>query len=233
VSGAARPPVLLMEAARLAAVEDGAAAVSLRLEAGELALVLAGDAARAAAVADLACGVEPAAEGAVRFLGQDWARLPPDIADALRGRIGRVFAAGGWLPHLTVPENIMLPLLHHTRTERAALTERAAALACRFGLPGLPLGLPAGLPPADLARAACVRAFLGEAPLLLLEHPLLHGRVPDLMAPLRDALAEARARGAACLWITGSPMVWRDAGLPATHRLVLNDQGLRAARAAA
>ena len=30
------------------------------------------------------------------FLNQDWARVPSDLANALRGRIGRVFATSTW-----------------------------------------------------------------------------------------------------------------------------------------
>jgi phospholipid/cholesterol/gamma-HCH transport system ATP-binding protein len=221
--------VLLLDAALDADDPEDRQVLDLRLEAGELALVLATDPGRAARCADLASGVSAPAEGRVAFLGQDWARLPHDIADALRGRIGRVFHDGGWIPHLSAADNILLPMLHHTRTAAGVLRDRAAALAQDFGLPGLPLGRPGALSPADLARAACVRAFLGEPALLVLESPLLQGRVPELAAPLRDAVAAARARGAACLWLTASEAVWQG-GLPASQRLVLTDLGLRAAR---
>lgn len=227
---ATRPPALLMEAVRGADDPTETAVLDLRLEAGEFALLRIGDPARAALCADLACGAAAAVEGRVNCLGQDWARLPYDIADALRGRIGRIFGQGGWLPHLSMAENILLPMLHHTRTAVEELRDRAAYLARAFGLPGLPVGRPGSLPAADLARAACVRAFLGEPMLLLLENPLLHGRVPELAAPLRDAIAAARARGAACLWMTSSPAVWEDQSLPCSQRLVLTELGLRARR---
>jgi len=230
MSGApTRPPVLLMEAARSTEDPEESAVLDLRLEAGELAVVRVADPARGALCADLACGTAAAAGGRVLCLGQDWSRLPHDIADALRGRIGRVFNEGGWVQHLSMADNILLPMLHHTRTPPEELRERAASLAHAFGLPGLPLGRPGALPAADRARAACVRAFLGEPVLLLLEDPLLEGRVPELAAPLRDAIAAARARGAACLWMTASRGVWEDGSLPCSQRLVLTDLGLRAA----
>ncbi|MBR0670569.1 P-loop NTPase family protein [Neoroseomonas soli] len=226
-----RPPVLAMEAARdLGMTEDGIV-LDLRLEAGELALVLAPEPSRAARCADLASGLDLAAEGQVTFLGYDWSRQPDDIADALRGRIGRVFHNGGWIPYLSLAENILLPLLHHTRTPEPELRDRAAALAHAFGLPGLPLERPTSAPVADLARAACVRAFLGEPMLVLLEDPLQQGRVPDLAAPLRDAVAAARARGAACLWMTSNAMFWGDSSPPSSQRLVLSDRGFRRGRA--
>lgn len=224
-----RPAVLLMEAAH-AETEEETGVFDLRLAAGDFALVLAPDPARAALFADLAGGTIPTASGRVLFLGQDWARMPHDVADALRGRIGRVFHAGGWIQHLPMAMNVLLPLLHHTRTPEAEARDRAAELARAFGLPGLPLGWPNAAPVGDLARAACVRAFLGEPSLLILENPLMEGRVPDLTARLRDAIAAARSRGAACIWLTASGLVWDDPGLPATHRLRLTDFGLRAER---
>src|SRR3954462_9477703 len=59
--------------------------------AGELALVDARHSARPAWLADLCCGLVPLAAGTARFLDRDWSAVPPDYADALRGRIGRVF----------------------------------------------------------------------------------------------------------------------------------------------
>ncbi|MBR0668363.1 organic solvent ABC transporter ATP-binding protein [Roseomonas hellenica] len=226
-----RATVLLMEAAH-AETEEETGVFDLRLGAGEFALVLAPDPARAALFADLAGGTVAAASGRVLFLGQDWARVPHDVADALRGRIGRVFHEGGWVPHLSMATNVLLPLLHHTRAPEGEARDRAADLARAFGLPGLPLGWPHASPSGDRARAACVRAFLGEPSLLILESPLMEGRVPDLMARLRDAIAAARSRGAACLWLTASALVWDDPGLPATERLRLTDFGLRAERPA-
>src|SRR5258707_5593325 len=114
--------------------------ISLAMMPGDVALVEARDRRRAAWFADLCAGLVAASKGAVRFLGHDWVRMPDHYAAALRGRIGRVFADGGWIDFLDVPTNIMLPQLHHTRDDEKALRDRATELACAFGLPGLPLG---------------------------------------------------------------------------------------------
>lgn len=197
----------------------------LRLEAGELALVDAPDVAQSRRFADLCSGLVPLAQGSVRFLGRDWSDLPHDFAAALRGRIGRVFAAGGWIPFLDVAANILLPQLHHTRLDRGALRDRATALACSVGLPGLPLERPADLTARDLAGAACVRAFLGEPLLLLLESPV-SGQWAELKTALLQLLAAARSRGAAAVWLTHSELVWRDRAFPATQRWRLAESGL-------
>ena len=202
-----------------------AAEINLRLMAGELVLVDARHSARPTWLADLCCGLLPLAAGSARFLGHDWSAVPPDYAAALRGQIGRVFSSGSWIGFWDVATNILLPQLHHTRDDPNELRERATALCCAFGLPGLPLVRPGDLAAGDLARAACVRAFLGDPLLVLLENPV-QGRFTTLLLALLDALAAARDRGAAAVWFTGSDLVWRDPSIPATTRLRLAERGL-------
>lgn len=206
--------------------------VTLRLMAGDLVLVDARDTIRVTWFADLCCGLVTLDQGTARFLGRDWAMMPHHYAAALRGRIGRVFELGGWMDGLDIASNILLPQLHHTRRDRAALRDEAAGLAHAFGLPGLPMGRPADLPDADLARAACVRAFLGKPTLLLLETPL-QGRYLDLLSPLLNAVAAARSGGAAVVWLTRSNLVWNDRSFPAANRFRLSDHGLMPVRRAA
>jgi len=205
---------------------------ALQLMPGDLALVEARDPRRAAWFADLCCGLVPLAEGSVRFLGHDWTRLPHNYAAALRGRIGRVFAAGGWIDFLDVTANILLPQLHHSRVPIERLRERAIELAGAFGLPGLPLGHVSDLSALDLARAACVRAFLGEPALLILESPV-QAQFEELKLGLLSAVAAVRDDWTAVIWLTRSDLVWSDRSFPATHRFRLSDRGLMPARHAA
>lgn len=218
----AAEPVLELEGAR--APGEGAA-FDLALLPGELLLVQAHDPALIRGFTDLCCGLIPAAEGVVRVLGRDLATLSPEEARALRARIGVVPLEGGWAPHVSVAESILLPALAHRLAPEAELRERAAELCRRFGLPGLPLDPPEALGAAELARAACARAFLGRPRLLLLESPLRGDAVPDLRQPLLEAIAAAREAG--CLWLTTSLSVWSDRAIPAHRRYRLGAAGLR------
>jgi len=227
-------PVLELRAAQPAEQpgEPREPALSLRADPGDLLLVEAREARQAALFADLCAGLVALGGGSAHFLGHDWTTLPQDIAASLRGRMGRVFGERGWIGFLDMEANILLGPLHHTRRDRALLRAEAAALARQFGLPGLPMGRPADHPPPDLRRAACVRAFLGEPMLLLLENPVAD-QDAELLPPLVAAIEAARDRGAAVIWLTRSAMVWGDRTLPATSRLRLLDRGLIAQRMAA
>ncbi len=198
------------------------AGVSLALAPGSFELIDAGDQGQAAAFCDLCSGLTEPATGAVRFLGHDWKDLPHEYANALRGRIGRDFSDEGWAPHLSLIENVLLQQHHHTRRAEADLLAEASVLARAFGLPGVPVSMPDDVAPFDLARAALVRAFLGEPMLVLLEHPL-RGRYVDLVEPLVNVIADARRRGAVVLWLTLTPSIWALQSLPITGRFRLSE----------
>jgi len=204
-------------------------ALSLAVRPSDFVMVECRDGSQAASFADLCCGIWPLSRGAVRFFGRDWT-APPDIyVAALRGRIGRVFGDGGWIDFIDMETNILLPHLHHTHDDIAELRGMAAELGCAFGLPGLPSGKRSDLSAVDLAGAACIRAFLGEPLLVILESPLQVGAA-DLAVPLLTAIARARDHGAAVLWLTAGDAVWSDRLTPATARLRLTDRGLATVR---
>ena len=83
-------------------------ALDLQLDPGDLALIDARDLQLGSGFADLCCGLHRPSEGEVRFLQRDWSRQPPEVADALRGLIGRVMADAGWLRFLDAEANILL-----------------------------------------------------------------------------------------------------------------------------
>jgi phospholipid/cholesterol/gamma-HCH transport system ATP-binding protein len=204
--------------------------LSLSILPGESALIEAAHAMHIAAFADLCSGLIAPQSGRVRFLGRDWQELPNEYAAALRGRIGRVFTTGAWVPFLDITTNILLPALHHTRRDRAELRAEALALAQEFGLPGLPLDRPEAATPADLDRAALVRAFLGEPLLVLVEDR--PNRSLSRSAAVLSRVAATCDRGGAVIWMAAE-RTHVDAAFEATHHLELSDRGLALVRHAA
>lgn len=223
--------VLALDSARFPLEQEGGLCppMDLVLRRGDFVLIEVGTAERGTAIADACAGLSPLRGGTATFQGRAWSAMAPAYADAMRGRIGRTYVAEVWLEHLSVRDNVLLGQLHHTRSDAAALTEQAARLARRFGLPGLPLGYPRDLPWEDERRAALVRALIGEPALLLLESPT-RGSFAELGEALINAVGQARDRGAAVLWLTTNANLWADASLPATRRYRLVGGVLVAAR---
>lgn len=226
-------PILSLSNVRSAELFGSVAgALDLTLEPGDLALIDARDLQLGSGLADVCCGLAIPAEGEVRFLQRDWSRQPPEMADALRGLIGRVMSNPGWLQFLDATTNVLLQQIHHTRADVDALREDAARLATHFGLPGLPNGPMAELSPGDVMRLGFVRAFVGEPKLVILESPV-QGLHRDMVPALLNRLWEVRDRGGAAIWLTRSRLIWDNPQFPATHRLRLDHLGLSQIKAAA
>lgn len=191
--------------------------VSFRLVGGELSMIRIESRQQGTALADTGAGLIIPRHGKITFLGKRWLELRPDIANGLRGRIGRIFSKGSWVGHLSVLDSLLLPQLHHTRRSVAELRDEAAMLAENFDLPGLPVGHPDDTLPIDLQRAACVRAFMGQPVLILIEESN-PGCFKEMMPSLMNAIRNARDRGAAVLWLTSDKFIWRDHSIPAGRR---------------
>ena len=195
--------------------DSGVVGQDLVLQAGDLVLVLLPSPSARPPLADLAQGLVTPSAGAVRFLGRDWAEVAVPAAIARRGQMGRIFAGTAWVSNLNVDENVLLAAGHQEAPALAAASERAAALATRFGLLELPTTRPALTSDMVLQLAQWVRALLGEPRLLVLEQPLR--AVPaELVPPLVTALGEARRAGAAVLWLAGDEDEARLPGLAAS-----------------
>ena len=192
-------------------------AVNITVCGGELILIRLARLEQTAAFADACAGITQPSSGTVSFLGRNWSELRPDQANALRGRISRVFKTANWVSHLSLMENILLAQSHHTRRPAHQLCDEAAKLAQLFGLPGLPLGLPGDFTETDLQRAACARAFMGQPSLILLEEPT-SGVFLDIISALMSAVRDALERGAAVIWLTRKERIWKDQTLPVTQR---------------
>ena len=200
--------------------------LDLALMPGDCALIEIPDPERATAFADLCSGTAALRRGEVRFMGYAWTALDRERAAALRGRIGRVHQNNSWIGTLGTHVNIMLAQLHHTREPEPAIVGAATALARELGLPGLPLVRPDRLSGGDLMRAGCVRAFLGEPQLLLLESAV-SAEHAELASPVLDLLSRALDRGAAAVCFTRDVPFWEMRAFPVSHRLQLLDDGLK------
>ena len=117
-----------------------------------------------------------------------------------RDKLGFVFQAFHVLPHLSVADNVSLPL----RLQHRHDTARVDALLDAVGLGGLGRRAPAQLSGGQLQRVAIARALVHEPRLILADEPT--GNLdPDTAARVLALLrAQVRRLGAACLLVTHS-----------------------------
>ena len=224
-------PILALSGARATSDLLPDAAMELAVTEGDFVLIEIQEPRQGGAFGDLCAGLEPLDAGEVRFLGRDWRATPDRLADALRGRIGRLFQQPLREDTPDVAARVLLARSYHTRVADDVLRAEATALALRFGLPGLPAGPARLLSDTDLLRAACVRAFLGEPLLVVVELPPT-SQEDTLLDALLGAGAAARSRGAGVIWLAMPGPALRERSIAPTLRLRLSDAELAPVRSA-
>lgn len=110
--------------------------------------------------------------GEVWLDGQNLAGLDDDaLAAVRRDRVGFVFQSHHLLPHCTVLENVLVPVLAGHPAATDAAIQRARALLERVGLSGRIDHLPGRLSGGERQRVALVRALVPSPALLLADEP--------------------------------------------------------------
>ena len=175
--------------------------VTLALAAGEFVALLGESGVGKSTLLNCIAGLEPIDAGSIVLDGQALGPLDDDARARLRrARIGFVFQAFHLLPHLTVHENVALPLLLLGRPD----AQRVEALLAAVGLAGLGTRMPAQLSGGQLQRVAIARAVVHAPALILADEPtgnLDPDNAERVLALLR---AQVREAGAACLLVTHS-----------------------------
>ncbi len=171
---------------------------------------------------NIVAGLDDVSEGSVRFEGRDLAALDDDARTRVRrDRMGFVFQAFHVLPHLTIEQNVALPLVLQRAPDAST---RARTMLAAVGLDGRGADFPAVLSGGELQRVAIARALVHEPTLLLLDEPT--GNLdPETAVRVLDVIDERRReRGAATLLVTHSEV----AAARADRVLLLRAAGLSA-----
>jgi putative ABC transport system ATP-binding protein len=175
--------------------------VSLRLAAGEFIALLGESGVGKSTLLNCVAGLEQADAGRIAVGGNDLAELDESGRARLRrARLGFVFQAFHVLPHLTVAENVALPLMLLGRPDAA----RVATLLDAVGLAELGARFPAQLSGGQLQRVAIARAVVHAPGLILADEPTGNLDPDTADRVLGVLLAQVRGTGAACLLVTHS-----------------------------
>ena len=178
--------------------------LSLNLNAGEMAALVGPSGCGKSTALNIVAAVDRPDSGSVRVCGVDVSCATEDELVTLRRRsIGMVFQAFHLVPHLTVEENIALPLALDHRRDSA----RVAELIDRVGLDHRRRHYPSELSGGEQQRTAVARALVHRPRVLVADEPTgnLDSRTGAGVVALLDELR--RGEQAALLWATHDAQV--------------------------
>jgi len=175
--------------------------VTFDVAAGEFVAVIGESGVGKSTLLNAIAGLDTVDAGRVLLEGIDVAALDEAQHAQLRRRsLGFVFQAFHVLPHLSVAQNVALPLLLLGRNDDA----RVAGVLAAVGLEGLGARLPQQLSGGQLQRVAIARALVHAPRLVLADEPT--GNLdPATAERVLDVLTRCtRAHDAACVLVTHS-----------------------------
>jgi putative ABC transport system ATP-binding protein len=190
-------------------------------KAGEFVAIMGESGVGKSTLLNLIAGLDTPDGGRVIIDGTPISNLDDDAATRLRRTsMGFIFQAFHVLPHLTLRQNVALPLL----LNKAPL-ERADAMLDAVGLHGRGGDFPRQLSGGEMQRVAIARALVHRPALLLADEPtgnLDPETAGSILQLLRD---ETRAHGAGAIMVTHS----HAAAAMADKVLLLTHSGLKLA----
>ena len=193
--------------------------VSLEIHPGEYVAVLGDSGIGKSTLLNVIAGLEPVDAGEIRFDGRNLVAMGDDkLAGLRRDSFGFIFQAFHVLPHLSVEENVALPLLLKGVRDSAKPRELLAAV----GLKGREASAPRELSGGELQRVAIARALAGDPRLVLADEPTGNLDPENARQVLALLRAQVKRRGAAAILATHS----EQAAAACDRRYRLTAQGL-------
>jgi putative ABC transport system ATP-binding protein len=175
--------------------------VSFSVGPGEMVAVLGESGVGKSTLLNALAGLERLDGGEITLLSQPLPSGEHALAHWRRKQLGFVFQAFHVLPHLSVAQNVALPLMLLGQQQT---TVRVNQMLAAVELAELADRLPRTLSGGQLQRVAIARALVHRPPLVLADEPTGNLDAATAERVMAVLAAQVRAQGAACVLVTHS-----------------------------
>lgn len=145
-------------------------------------------------------GLEPRMDGDITIAGHN---LKADCSNVLElgGEVGMVFQQFNLFPHLTVLDNLTLPMRRVRKTEKAAADESAMLMLKRMQLSAKANVYPRSLSGGQQQRVAIARALCMKPKVMLFDEPT-SALDPEMVQEVLDVMTDLSREGLTMIVVT-------------------------------
>lgn len=167
--------------------------IAMDVHAGETVAVMGRSGTGKSVLLKLLIGLQSPDSGSVCIQGQDIAKLDAAALNEIRKQIGFLFQQAALYDSLTIEENVMFPLVHHTQQPPAERKQRARDLLSSLGMEKDFEKLPSEISGGMQKRVGLARALALEPEILLFDEPT-SGLDPITAAEIARLIVDLKER---------------------------------------
>ncbi len=195
--------------------------ISVNVYQGEILVIMGGSGSGKSTLLRHLLGLHKPTSGKIKLLGTDITKLDSQSMYELRKHMGVAFQGGALFGSMTVGENVMLPLVEHTK-----LDENTMQIMTRLKLEVVNLAdfedlLPAELSGGMIKRAALARAIVMDPKLLFFDEPSA-GLDPVAAVELDELILQLRSAMKMTMVVVTHEL---DSAFKIADRITVLDQG--------